>query len=201
MEALANAPIEVPAAADQRVFLNGLRWSDYEVLLAVRGDRAGPRMAFLEGTLEIMSPSFDHEAIKKNLARLLEIWAYREGLRLRGLGSWTVRSASKERGLEPDECYILGTERKERPDLAIEVNWTAGGIDKLEIYKGLEVPEVWMWESGRIGVWVLTPEGYVASASSKLLPTIDLVRLASCARLEDTHAAIEAFLGNAPAST
>jgi hypothetical protein len=28
------------------------------------------------------------------------------------------------------------------PDIAIEVVWTSGGIDKLEVYRGLDVPEV-----------------------------------------------------------
>jgi Uma2 family endonuclease len=195
MGAVAARPVEIPRTADQRVFLTGLRWSDYEILLAVRGDRASPRMAFYKGTVELMSPSFDHEAIKSMLARLLEMWSFREGIRLRGVGSWTVRSAPHERGIEPDECYILGKERKERPDLAIEVVWTSGGLDKLEIYRGLDVPEVWLWESGTIAVWVLTDGGYLPAVGSRLLPTVDLAALARCATIEDPHDAIAAFLG------
>jgi len=44
--------------------------------------------------------------------------------------------------LEPDECYLVGDQDKSAPDLAIEVIGTSGGIDKLEIYRRLDVGEV-----------------------------------------------------------
>ncbi|MFN9407014.1 MAG: Uma2 family endonuclease, partial [Dolichospermum sp.] len=37
-----------------------------------------------------------------------------------------------------------GANRK-RPDLVIEVVVSSGGIDKLEAYKRLQIPEVWFW--------------------------------------------------------
>ena len=43
---------------------------------------------------------------------------------------------------EANESYELGQDR-ERPDLAIEVVITSGGIDDLEAYKRLQSPEVW----------------------------------------------------------
>jgi hypothetical protein len=36
------------------------------------------------------------------------------------------------------------------PDVAIEVIWTRGGLDKLDVYRGLGVPEVWTWQEGRL---------------------------------------------------
>jgi len=64
---------------------------------------------------------------------------------LEGYGSWTVRSEAADRGVEADECYLVGIREAEpqRPDIAIEVIRTSGGIDKLEVYRGPEVPEVW----------------------------------------------------------
>jgi hypothetical protein len=45
-----------------------------------------------------------------------------------------------ERGVEPDECYVLGdVAEPARPDLAIEVVWSSGGINELEIYRKLGV--------------------------------------------------------------
>lgn len=38
---------------DHVVFLDRVSWSDYERLLAVRGDRSAPRITYLEGTVEI----------------------------------------------------------------------------------------------------------------------------------------------------
>lgn len=162
---------------DQRVTLHGVSWSQYEAVLAIRGDDAGVRMTYLEGELELMSPSSYHEQIKKCLARLLEAYALEKDIDLNGYGSWTVRAELEERGIEPDECYVLeheGEEEPERPDLAIEVVWTSGGIDKLEVYLGLGVPEVWMWRDDRLDVYALERGTYVPSARSRLLPDLDL---------------------------
>jgi Uma2 family endonuclease len=68
---------------------------------------------------------------------------------------------------------------KTRPDLAIEVIWTHGGLDKLEAYRGLQVQEVWMWARGRITVRCLRGEHYVEVAASELLPELDLELLTS----------------------
>jgi Uma2 family endonuclease len=95
----------VQRSVDQRVFLHNVSWSDYEALLAMRGDTAGVRVAYLEGTLELMTPSQDHEIVKKKLARLLEAYAEELGIELEGYGSWTLKREDQERGLEPDECY------------------------------------------------------------------------------------------------
>jgi len=48
----------------------------------------GARLTYLEGTLEIMSPSEDHETLKKLVARLLEAWADETGTDLHGYGRW-----------------------------------------------------------------------------------------------------------------
>lgn len=52
----AAAPQEVTREQEQRIILHGVTWSEYETLLAVRGDRAGIRIAYLEGELEITTP-------------------------------------------------------------------------------------------------------------------------------------------------
>jgi Uma2 family endonuclease len=89
-------------------------------------------MTYLEGALEIMSPSRLHENIKTRIARLLELFALERDIRLQGYGSMTLRHEPKGRGLEPGECYVLGPPQTEGfPDLAIEVSVTSGGIDKL----------------------------------------------------------------------
>jgi Uma2 family endonuclease len=178
-------PGELAATADQRVFMHGVPWANYEILLAVRGDRAVPRLSYLEGTLEIMSPALGHEGTKKFLPRLIEAYAEELDIQLNGYGSWTLKSAPKARGAEPDECYVRGeNDRPEVPDLAIEVIWTAGGIDKLEIYRGLGVREVWFWEEGKIRLFVLRDGAYAEVSKSAVLPELDLPLIA---RLVEEH--------------
>ena len=45
----ANALQSRPEDADRRVILNGIDWWQYETVLAIRGDRAGVRVTYLEG--------------------------------------------------------------------------------------------------------------------------------------------------------
>lgn len=160
------------------MFLRGVSWADYDRLLAIRGDGAGVRIAYLQGDVEIMSPSIDHEGIKKALARLLETYADVRDIDLNGFGSWTLTNAAQARGAEADECYMIGS-GKSRPDIALEVIWTSGGLDKLEIYRGLGVREVWFWRSGAITVHELIGAGYVARPDSGVLPGLDLELLAA----------------------
>jgi Uma2 family endonuclease len=169
-----------PKEDDQHVILYGMTWKDYEILLAVRGDRAGVRMYYLNGAIELMSPSRSHEGIKKTLARLLEAYCDERGIELSGYGAWTLRNPPKERGAEPDECYIVGETNKDFPDLAIEVIWTHGGLDKLEIYRGLGVAEVWVWDREEgLRVFVLSGERYEPRTQSAFLPDLDLAWFAS----------------------
>ena len=155
------------------------RWEDYERVLEIRGDKSAPRISYLEGELEIMSPSKDHEGIKSFIGRLLEVWCIDRGIEVTPFGSWTLKEQKQDRGAEADECYIFGTAPRERPQLAIEVEWSRGSIDKLRIYEKLGVDEVWIWRKGVIQVYALTGETFAKVERSRLLPDLDLGLVAS----------------------
>jgi Uma2 family endonuclease len=164
---------------DHYVHLNGVTWADYLRLLEIRGEHSAPRLTYIEGTLEIMSPSRTHDEIKSYIGRLVEAWCLERGVEFTPYGSWTLKNKQEKRGSEADECYIFGPhpKRKHRPDVAIEVVWTSGGIDKLEVYRKLRVREVWIWQDGRIQVYLLHGAHYRSAAASEALPGIDLVEL------------------------
>lgn len=165
---------------DKIVVLRDQSWSDYQRMLERRGDASVPRLAYLEGMIEITSPSRSHEAIKGLIGRLVEVWCLERGIDFSTYGSWTLEKKEAERGLEPDECYVFGVVAEpQRPDLAIEVVWTAGGVRKLDIYSKLGVPEVWFWRKGRITVHVLRGDHYEEFPASEMLRGIDLAQLAS----------------------
>ena len=166
-------PLLLEHSVDQRVILRNVDWSDYESALAMRGEKSSVRIAYLEGVLELMSPSRDHETVKKKLARLVEAYSEELDIPLEGYGSWTLKREEEERGAEPDECYSIGP-AGEVPDLAIEVIWTSGGLDKLEIYRRLGVREVWVWRRAEIAVFALRGDRYEPIAKSEILPQIDL---------------------------
>jgi len=62
---------------------------------------------------------------------------------------------------------VFGPARQaSKPDLAIEVVGSSGGIDKLEIYRKLGVREVWYWQRRRITPYVLVGDAYEERAVS-----------------------------------
>lgn len=165
---------EIVGTADERVIMRNVRWDQFEAIVAFRGDASSPRFAYLEGNLEIMSPSRSHVTMKSLIGALVELYAFEKGLDFTAVGSWLLKDAPKARGLEPDECYIVGDPNKDRPDLAIEVVWTSGGLDKLEIYRGLGVREVWIVKDGKVTVHRLEGEAYVEIPGSEVFAGIDL---------------------------
>lgn len=179
---------------DHFVHLHGVSWEDYERILAIRGDHPAPRISYLDGWLVFMSPSSNHELIKSRIACLVETWCLEHDVEFDPVGSWTIGEKRKRRGAEPDECYVFGPigDRKV-PDLAIEVVWTWGGIDKPEIYGKLGVREVWFWEKGVITPYRLHGERYRRMAVSKALPGIDLVQLATFLDRSSTSRAIREY--------
>jgi Uma2 family endonuclease len=178
---------------DHVVMLDGATWADYERLLEMRGDRSAPRISYLKGTIEIMSPSKDHERIKSYVGRLVEAYCLEAGVEFVPVGSWTLKESAEERGGEPDECYIFDGKSADVPDLAIEVVWTSGRIDKLEIYRLLGVREVWYWRRGKLTPYVLVGEHYQPATRSEVLPGLDLELLTSFLDQPTASQAIRAF--------
>jgi Uma2 family endonuclease len=183
-----------PALAEPRIPLHGVTWEQYEAMIAAVGSRPRLRMTYLEGLLEIMTILAEHEMLKKIIARLIEIYALEKDIDLFSCGPATYRSAVAARGLEPDESYCVGT-RKEFSDFAIEVVLTSGGLDKLKVYQGLGIPEVWFWQDRRLTVQSLQADGdtYAPVSHSVLLPDLDLNLLSEHIRPEDEPQAVRAF--------
>ncbi|HKS26015.1 MAG TPA: Uma2 family endonuclease [Thermoanaerobaculia bacterium] len=184
---------DVETDADGIVVLHGVSWEDYERLLEIRGDHSAPRISYLEGEVEIMSPSRDHEQIKSYIGHLLEAWCIDRGIEVHPFGSWTVKEEKKKSGAEPDECYIFGREPREWPQLAIEVEWTQRGIEKLEIYRKFGVEEVWYWRKGIIEVYILTRGRFAKAKRSRVLPDLDLELLASMLDRDSLTQAVRDF--------
>ncbi len=174
-----SLPFDSTQREDHYVLLRDSSWADYERLLEKRGESAVPRITYLDGLIELMSPSQSHESIKSTIGRLVDVFCLERGIEVSPYGSWTLKNEKKARGAEPDECYVFGDVRNPLvPDLAIEVEWTSGRIDKLAVYKNLGVRELWYWREGRIDPYELRRGRYVLMEKSKALPGIDLVQLA-----------------------
>ena len=117
------------------------------------------------------------------------------------MGSTTVRNRLKQAGVEPDECYCIG-EKKDIPDLAIEVTITSGSIKKLETYRRLGVKEVWFWKDNQLNRYYLREEnpqsfaqnyGYEQIQSSELVPELNIDFFTECIIIPDQVDAWEQF--------
>jgi Uma2 family endonuclease len=86
----------------------------------------------------------------------------------------------------------LGANRK-HPDLVIEVVVSSGGINKLEAYKRLQIPEVWFWMNDELLFYSLGNEGYEAVSKSQLLPNLDVDLFVRCIGIENHAQALREF--------
>jgi len=186
---------------EEKFVTSGVSWQMYETLLAKLEDNSHYRVTYLDKILEIVSPSIRHENIKKRLAILIERYLYLKRVRFSPMGSSTIKKQLKQAGVEPDECYCIG-EKKNIPNLAIEVNITSGNIDKLEIYRRLGVAEVWIWQFNQLRLYHLREEtpsgfldtyGYEQMTSSELLPELNIALLEQCVQISDEIQAIDQF--------
>jgi Uma2 family endonuclease len=188
-----RSPPVISPTEEPRFILYNVTWEQYDSLGNLFLDQFPAwRMTYLEGTLQFMKTSAKHEQLKKIIARLVEAYAEERDLNLNGYGNTTFRKQAKQRGLEPDECYCLG-ELRDVPDIAIEVVITSGGIDKLEVYHGLAVPEVWFWQDNQFLVYSLQDSHYELVPRSDLLPELDLTLLANYVNCANQTQAVKAY--------
>lgn len=174
------------------VLLYDVSWEQLEQL-DINLFGTGARLTYLDGILEIMSPlSDEHEDSKKTLAMLVEVYMRIKNIRFYSRGSATLGKRENKTRREPDESYNLGR-KKSIPDLILEITVTSGGINKLEIYKRLRIPEVWFWEDGLLSVYCLQADEYEKVTKSALLPELDLELLAKYSRMADQFDAVNEF--------
>jgi Uma2 family endonuclease len=178
---------------DQYILMHGISWETYCTIRELLDDVPGLRMTYLEGALELMSPSPLHEVFKKRIARLVELFALERNVPLYGYGSTTFRRQAKERGLEPDECYCFGGELREFPDIAIEGVITSGGLNRLSVYAGLGVAEVWFWMENRFSLHRLRGAAYEPIERSELIPELDFAALTEFVMRADQPAAVRDY--------
>lgn len=164
-----------PPIAEPRIPLYGITWQQYENLIEMFYGHHNLHLTYIEGILEIVTLSPEHEVLKTMIARLLYVYADALNIDLFSCGSATCKSEDAERGLEPDESFSIG-QRQQFPDLAIEVIVTSGGIDKLEVYKGLKVIEVWFYQNGTFSLYRLKSNnsGYDSISQSQFFPKLDI---------------------------
>jgi hypothetical protein len=82
----------------------------------------------------------------------------------------------------------------EFPQIVLELVYASPILDKLYVYDGLEIPEVWRWKDGAFEVHKRRPEGgYERVQRSPLLPQLDFEIVARFVTREDQDVALREF--------
>lgn len=180
---------------ETREILCGLSWARYLALDAAYGDdRSVPRLYYLDGSVEIMSTSDEHERIKRYLAAFIDDFLLDIGMEAIPRGQATMWLEMKAAGAEPDDSWCLH-EAKTFPDIVLEIALTSGGLDKLEIYRRFAIPEVWIWLRDGLHLFILRAgaTGYDESPASALLPALDPAILQRCVGIDSWQKARRTF--------
>ena len=95
----------------------------------------------------------------------------------------------------PTDCVHLAVTGllEEMPDIALEVVFTHGGLDKLNVYVGLGVPEVWFYEDGAFRLYALDAQQYRLVERSQFIPDLDFDVLARFVAMDDQHEGAKAY--------
>ncbi|GAB4185420.1 MAG: Uma2 family endonuclease [Coleofasciculaceae cyanobacterium] len=172
--------------AEQRTVLHNISWQTFEALLQETGEDRGSRFAYDCGTLEIMTPLFEHENPKIQLDRFVVALAEELGIEIKSAGSTTLKRKIVKRGIEPDNCYYIQNEPAVRgrqeldletappPDLAIEIDITSSSVNKFGIYSALGVPELWRYNGRVLKFYQLIEGEYVECEFSIAFPIVSV---------------------------
>lgn len=184
------APASTPATipGDQRIVIRGVDPDLYHRLSEVIGEHQYIRLIYDGRDLELMTIGPIHEDFKELFGSFMRALMLCLGIDLLPGGQTTRRTASADRGLEPDLSYYFDPEKLQAvrsalarrsnnpadypaPDLAIEIDVSEPKVDRPEIYRALSVIEVWRFDGRQVTIEQLQADGsYAGATSSRFLP-------------------------------
>lgn len=185
---LVKIPVQtVNLSPGSHLLIENVTWEQYEALLEDLGeDRHIPRINYCNGTLELMAPLPAHERPHRIIADIVKAILDAQGRDWEDFGATTFKQP-KRAGLEPDTCFYIQNAERARtlmrmdmasdppPDLAIEADVTSKTT--LDAYAILEVPEVWIYDNGKLTIYLLDNGDYQRSTESVVFPNLPITEL------------------------
>ncbi len=161
---------------DRLITING-DWAHFKLIQQGCEQNSGTKLFYFDGTIEILMPGRPHEIFSHVIGYLLSCFLAHQGILFSALGS-ANQGVEGTAASQPDQSYCIG-KLKPIPDLSIEVVFTSGGVDKLQRYRAIGVPEVWIWEDWTLALYHLRDHGYDRIEQSELegLKTLDITIL------------------------
>ena len=158
-------------------------WQDYCALRESRGDGSIPRIKYQDGEILLMSPMPRHGREANILADIVKALLDCESRNYEAFTPITL-DIPESRGIEPDYCFYIDNWEaavgKDRinwqvdppPDLVIEIDVTT--YTAAEDYLAYGVPEVWLFNKGRLLIHHLDADHYELQNNSQFFRGADL---------------------------
>jgi Uma2 family endonuclease len=173
---------------EKRSVLRGLSWEAYLQLIDELPQSRGVRLTYDNGILEITVPLEIHEFSGRLIECFIRTLVELMGLRIKTMGSTTMKYPKLRKGAEPDNAYYIQNQplvkgrdvdfsQDPPPDLVVEIDITHTDIEKNAFYSSLGVPEFWRFNGKIWRIYQLCDRVYVEVDASPTFPKIPKERL------------------------
>ena len=173
---------------EKRSVLRGLSWDAYVQLMDELPQSRGSRLTYDNGILEITVPLEVHEFLGRLIERFITTLVELMGLRIKTMGSTTMKYPKLRKGAEPDNAYYIQNQplvkgrdvdfsQDPPPDLVVEIDITHTDIEKDAFYSSLGVPEFWRFDGKVWRIYQLCDRVYVEVEASPTFPKVPKERL------------------------
>ncbi len=180
-------PIQaIELSPGSHISIHNLSWQDFETILDNLGEKRNTRVAYYQGTLDIMSPLAIHERPHRIIAYIIAAILDSQGRDWEDFGSTTLKRPVIA-GVEPDTCFYIQNASRVKgctnmnlsvyppPDLAIEADVTSKTT--LKAYIAIGVPEVWIYQDRQLTINILEDNSYIPSSHSLVFPDLPVTQL------------------------
>lgn len=168
-----------------QVTITNISWPEFELMLQELGGNRSARLSYSQGILEVIVPLPEHERPKELISDLVKILLKVTKRKYEPFGSTTFKKEGVA-GVEPDACFYIKNYQQmidrrrlqaddPPPDLAIKCDVTSKTT--LEAYLAIKVPELWVYDSGKLTIYLLENDHYIQSKKSPTFPEIDLIKI------------------------
>ena len=173
---------------EKRSVLRGLSWDAYVQLMDELPQSRGSRLTYDNGILEITVPLEIHEFSGRLIERFITTLVELMGLRIKTMGSTTMKYPKLRKGAESDNAYYIQNQplvkgrdvdfsQDPPPDLVVEIDITHTDIEKNAFYSSLGVLEFWRFDGKVWRIYQLCDRVYVEVEASPTFPKVPKERL------------------------
>ncbi|MGF1676236.1 MAG: Uma2 family endonuclease [Rivularia sp. (in: cyanobacteria)] len=200
--------VAISTPAETRTLLENISWQTFKAMLTDMGSSRNTRLAYENGTLEIMAPDMPHENSNRVIEGFVIALCEEIGEEYKRSGSLTLTRDDLERGGEPDSSYYIQNEYRVRnkekidlsidppPDLVLEVEYSKPKVDKFKIYAAIGVPEFWRFNGNVLRIYILNDGQYLEVEQSPTFGTVpvkEIPRFIQETRINGEMATTRAF--------